>query len=186
MADAARCRCRSGTLSANFDQGWAPNGISIIITLCRPPSSCKNHTWTALLGNRAVSFQIPLPRLFWLHPAMLDACISTRRGRAQETDRPRSSYGTFMAHKSEKPWSAGSASVKQPGTKMADRERSVRVSVALIIRRSRVQAPAAPLSQFLCNRGQFETLAPPQASHVLRLVSTQSAAANNARATDRA
>ena len=70
-----------------------------------------------LLGNRAASFQKPLPRLFWLHPAILDACISTRRGRAQGTDRPRSSYGTFMAHKSEKPWSAGSASVKQPSTK---------------------------------------------------------------------
>ncbi len=76
---------------------------------------------------------------------MLDACISTRRGRAQETDRPRSSYGTFMAHKSVKPWSPGSASVKQTSTKTADRKRSVRVSVALIIRRSRVQAPAAPL-----------------------------------------
>ena len=50
-----------------------------------------------------------------------------------------------MAHKSEKPSSAGSASVKQPSTKMADRKRSVRVSVVLIIRRSRVQAPAAPL-----------------------------------------
>jgi len=58
----------------------APNGIYIIAP-GRPPSSCKNQTWADLLGNRAVSFQLPLPRRFWLHPAILEASLSTRQGR---------------------------------------------------------------------------------------------------------
>jgi hypothetical protein len=33
-----------------------------------------------VLGARGVSFQMPLPRLFWLHPAMLDASDPTKRG----------------------------------------------------------------------------------------------------------
>jgi hypothetical protein len=85
--------------------GWAPIGISSITRVAATVVR-QNPNVNGVLGDRGVSFQIPLPRLFWLHPGILDACISTRRGRAQEADPSRSSYGTFMAHKSEKPWSA--------------------------------------------------------------------------------
>jgi hypothetical protein len=70
------------------------------------------------LGNRAS--RGPLPRLAWLHPTVLNALIPTKRIRAQETEQPGRSCGTYVAHKSEKRCSAGSVSVNGTTHEMAD------------------------------------------------------------------
>lgn len=65
-----------------------------------------------------------------------DASEPTSRGGLRRVEQTRSSCGTFVAHRGEKRWS-GRASQRQ-GTRheAADRERSVRVSVAPAIRLS--------------------------------------------------
>ena len=70
-----------------------------------------------VLGARVVNFQMPLlPSI--LAQSRHAGCLRTdQAGRPQETEQTGSSCGTFVAHKGEKPWSAGSASVKQPSTK---------------------------------------------------------------------
>ena len=108
-----------------------------------------------VLDDRGVSFQMPLTR-FILAPSGRAGCIRTdQAGRAQETEQPRRSCGTFVAHKSEKHCSAGSASVNEPRTKRSIASLLCWGGVALIIRRSKVQAPAAPLGRSRCVRPDF-------------------------------
>ena len=58
---------------------------------------------------------------------------------------PRRPCGTFVAHESEKRWFSRLNQRQRTTHEKADFEPSVRGSGALIIRRSRVQVPAAPL-----------------------------------------
>jgi hypothetical protein len=60
-----------------------------------------------------------------------DACDPTKRGGLRRPIRLKIRVCTFVSHMGEKPWSAGSASIKQPST-TADRELSVQVSVPYI------------------------------------------------------
>jgi len=87
-----------------------------LITPCRPPSSCNNHTRTACSAvepsaSRCHSPDCPgsIP-LCWTPPSRPSDAASGNRAASK-------SCGTFVAHKSEKRCSAGSASVKEPRTK---------------------------------------------------------------------
>ena len=82
---------------------------------------------------------MPLPPSI-LAPSRHAGCLRTdQAGRPQETEQTGSSCGTFVAHRGEKRCSAGVSLCEVTKHKTADRERSQRVSVALIIRRSSVQ-----------------------------------------------
>ena len=70
-----------------------------------------------VLGARGVNFQMPLPPSILAQSRHAGCPGTDQAGRPQETEQTGSSCGTFVAHKGERPWSAGSASVKQPSTK---------------------------------------------------------------------
>jgi len=103
----------------------------------------KHPNVDGVLCARGVNLQMPPPAYLGSIPT----CGCLRPDQAGRLRRPirLKVRVQVVAHKGEKPWSARVSQCQATKQKTADRERPCGVSLALIIRHSRVQAPAAPL-----------------------------------------